>query len=245
MSPETAADTTAHPSTLRLHRLRLGELDAEAARDVRGHLDGCPRCASRHQHQLATEVEFRALPVPPALRPRSGLQGWLARFAPLGVPLLAAAALLVAFVPGEAPRADPLVGAPIEVPDTREKGLLPGLQVWVQTNGTPRQLYTNEALAPQTRVQLRFNPRGHRFVTLAGRDGTGRVEVYGTVPAAGDSLQAAPFALTLDGTPGVQNFYAILSDTHPSSDDLVRSLAQDPVAISGAEVERVVVPKRD
>ena len=79
--------------------------------------------------------------------------------------------------------------------------------------------------------------------TLAGRDGAGRVEIYGTVAALGAGLQSAPFALTLDDTQGAQSFYAILSDERPASDALIDLLAVDPVAVDGADIEVVVVPK--
>jgi hypothetical protein len=73
-------------------------------------------------------------------------------------------------------------------------------------------------------------------------DGSGNVEVYSTLPAA-SGVQTAPFALTLDDTPGDQTFYAIFSDTRPSPDNLVEALGHDPVAVARAEVHALVLRK--
>lgn len=249
MSPEPSPSS--HPSTLRLHQLRLGELPAPEAAAIRAHVDGCSRCASRHQHQLATEQEFRALPVPPALvqaptawdRVRAWWEGLGVARALVPVALVAAAGAMV--VRSE-PTADEGTGLTEAVSETRTKGALgPVLEAWVQTGGSARPIYTNESLSPGSRVQLRFNPGRHRYVTLAGRDGSGQVELYGTLVSRGPELQNAPFSLTLDDTPGRQEFLAILTDQKPDPDELSAALSRSPVAVPAAEVATVVVAKKE
>lgn len=249
MSPEPTL--SAHPSTLRLHQLRLGELPAPEAAAIRAHVDGCSRCASRHQAQLATEHEFRALPVPPALtqapsaweRARAWWEGLGIGRALVPVALFAAAA---AFFLRAEPKVDPGTGLAEVASDTRTKGLMgPVLEAWVQTGGSARPVYTNESLSPGSRVQLRFNPGRHRYVTLAGRDGRGHVELYGTLVSQGPEVQNAPFSLTLDDTPGRQEFLAILTDQKPDPDQLSAALARSPVTVPSAEVATVVVAKKE
>lgn len=249
MSPEPSL--SAHPSTLRLHQLRLGELPASEVAAILAHVDGCPRCSSRHQHQLATEQEFRALPVPPALieapsawgRLRAWWEGLGVARALVPVALVAAAG---AFVLRGEPAVDADTGLTEVASDTRTKGALgPVLEAWVQTGSSARPIYTNESLAPGSRVQLRFNPGRHRYVTLAGRDGSGQVELYGTLVSRGPEIQNAPFSLTLDDTPGRQEFLAILTDQKPDPDELSAALSHSPVAVPSAEVATVVVAKKE
>lgn len=260
MVPESAppAASAAHPSTLRLHRLRLGELGPDEAASIHAHLAGCPTCARRHQVQRSIEAEVAARPVPAAIAalavppPESLLDRARAWWATAGsarlvLPVLAVAALAAAFVQ-VAPTAGTgaLAVAQGDADGVRTKGVSDGvLQAWVLTGSSARPLYQGEALAAGARVQLKVDAGRRRFVTFAGRDGTGSVEVYGTVPAAGPGLRPAPFALTLDDSAGEQQFFAILTDERPQADALVRSLGNDPVRVNNAEVATVVVAKED
>ena len=115
----------------------------------------------------------------------------------------------------------------------------------ISASGSARPVYTNESLSPGARVQLRFNPGRHRYVTLAGRDGTGQVELYGTLVSRGPEVQNAPFSLTLDDTPGRQEFLAILTDQKPDPDQLSAALSRTPVSVPAAEVATVVVTKKE
>ena len=127
--------------------------------------------------------------------------------------------------------------------ETRTKGATPILEAWVQAGDSARPVYVGERVHAGTRVQLKYNAGHHRFVTLAGRDGTGTVEVYGTVPASGPGLAPAPFALTLDDSAGEQAFFAILTDTKPAPDDVVHALASEPVRMERGEIASVVLAK--
>jgi hypothetical protein len=252
-----------HPSTLALHQLRLNELDNNRAHLVRAHLATCSTCSSRLAWQEAEHTSFRAesppawldalasAPAPPGTWDR--LRAWWAGLRPEfqgGMVLLPVAAALVFTIGGD-PTGTAIGGpgvAPVETPNAppeRPKGAVTNaLEAWVQVGDSARPLYADERVPAGTRLQLRFNPRGHRFVTFAGRDGGGAVEVYGTVPVSANGPTNAPFALTLDDSPGPQAFYAILTDQHPDADVLVAALARDPSHIAGAEVASLVVPKR-
>lgn len=221
-----------HPSTLRLHQFRLGELAIDDEDGVRTHLADCAACAARIDHQRAVRTEFARLPMPDALVPKPTLWERLGawRAALVLVPIAAAAGVVVRLPPAQT------------VDDgVRSKGAN-ALEAWVETGATARPLYTNESLAAGDRVQLKFDAHGHRFVTLAGRDGSGQAEIYSTLPAAA-GLQTAPFALTLDATPGDQVFYAILTDTRPDPQALLTALADEPLRVDRAEVQAVVVHK--
>lgn len=254
--PSPAGPSAMHLSTLRLHQLRLGELTGSAEADARAHVHACPTCADRLRHQESARAAFVLTPVPEALvapaptSPFDRLRAWWdglgerRAWGLAAVPVALAAMLSVQGI-GPTPTGTNDVGSEGTGADEgiRLKGDAQGLQAWVQSGTSARPLYSNEPLRAGSRLQLRYNPGRHRFVTLAGRDGSGRVEVYGTVPATGPGPQTAPFSLTLDDTLGDQHFYAILTDQRPAADTLARSLAAEPVSVPGAEVESLVVPK--
>jgi hypothetical protein len=178
--------------------------------------------------------------VAPEPTPWARLTASLRRFvAPIGL-VAAAAAVALAVLPTSAPDAPP---AEVPLDTVRTKGFVPTLEAWVQAGDAPRPVYTGERLRAGTRVQLKVDAGHRRFVTLAGRDGTGAVEVYGTVAAEGPGPKPAPFALTLDDSDGVQTFYAVLTDGRPSPDALRDALAREPVRIERAEVASVAVLK--
>jgi len=127
---------------------------------------------------------------------------------------------------------------------THSKGLQTRLEAWVQSGQSARPLYLGETVSAGTKVQLRYDPQGRRYVTLAGRDSDGVVDVYGTVPAgAGPGMVSAPFALTLDASRGEQTFFALCTDTRPTPGDVVAAVKHNPVRMDGAVVATVVVRK--
>lgn len=232
-----------HVSTLRLHQFRLGELAPAAAELVQAHLATCDTCAERLGHQREARIAFQREPVPAALLPSptwtERLRSWwlAAAFVPV-----AAASLLVLGAPPPAELS--AVAAADPAPDgVYTKGAHSRLEAWVQTGDSARPLYTGEHVRAGTRIQLKFDPGARRFVTLAGRDGTGAVEVYGTLTAAGPGLANAPFALTLDATRGEQAFFAVLTDTRPDPAWVTRLVHTDPVPSREADVATVFVQK--
>jgi hypothetical protein len=242
-----------HVSTLDLHRFRLGELDGPRADDVRAHLGDCSRCAERLGTQHAVRAEFERQPIPLSLvraaseaaavdvtgsRGHTAPSAWgRARLAAaIALPLAAAAALVVRMgVERE--------GGGLAEAGTRVKGLEQGIEAWVMSGESPRPVYAGERVRAGSRVQLKYRPGGHRWVTLAGKDGLGQVEIYGTVPSTGTALGTAPFSLTLDDTPGPQRFYAIAGDRKLDPAEVLGALRVEPVAVAGSEVAMVEIAK--
>jgi hypothetical protein len=97
--------------------------------------------------------------------------------------------------------------------------------VWIATPQGARALAAGEAVGAGSVVQLQFAPGDARFVTLAGRDGSGAFEIYGIVTAEDTALQAAPFSLILDDVPGPQWFFAVGSLDRPQEPEVLRALS--------------------
>ncbi len=236
-----------HISSLQLHRLRLGELDAAAEHAARVHIAACDVCERRLCAQQDARAAFLRAPVPEVLTSVVEPPPVRRRAVPwtvgVGVALpLAAAALLYVRTPS-APTT-PLTDVVVSSSEpTREKGFVPSLEAWVQVGESARPLYTGERLHAGDRVQLKFDAGRRRFVTLAGRDVRGSVEVYGTIPADGPGLRAAPFSLTLDDAGGEQRFYAVLTDARPRPEDVQVALGVEPVRMDRADVASVVLLK--
>ncbi len=260
-----------HVSTLKLHQLRLGELPGDEAARCQAHVDGCALCQARLGHQAEVRRDFEALPVPIAIaRPR--WQRVALGVVPLLAAALVLFALLPATTPPATvpvdetpvtevpaavePAAEP---SPVTTPEpavppepvatpkkstTRTKGAsMPRLEAWVEAGQSERPVYPGESLGAGARVQLRYDALGKNFVTLAGRDSNGVVEVYATIAAGARGLQSAPFALTLDDSKGEQAFFALLSDTRLDPEAVKKALSKNPVRMDGAIVTSLVLRK--
>lgn len=243
---------TPHLSTLTLHRFRLGELSSEAEVEAKQHLGACPTCEARIGVQHRQRLAFVQAPVPPAILAADSPPWWSRLRAQLWavglVPVAAAVLMMIGGVPEEmAGSWSEIDAGVVETPglagETREKGEAGRLEAWLQTGKSSRLLEPGETLLAGARVQLKFHPAGRRFVTLAGRDGSGSVEVYGTLPVNEGGLQTAPFALTLDGSRGPQSFFAVWSDRRPDADQLVAELGRESPKLPGAEVARISFEK--
>lgn len=232
-----------HLSPLKLQQLRLGELPTDQQQQAALHIADCDLCSNRLGNIELARQEFLKAPVPAWVQPKPNpfarvRQWWMAMVL---VPAMAGG-FLVLKPEAAAPIDDG--AAPVD-PGLRLKGDSEQLEVWVQTGATPRPLYQGESLGGGDKVQLRFHPGGHRFVTLAGRDSRGTVEVYGTLASKGAMLQPAPFALTLDDSKGEQIFYAILTNTKPDPAQVQSALGQNPVRMERASVTSVVIRKKE
>lgn len=261
-----------HVSTLKLHQLRLGELPGDEAARCQAHLDGCALCQARIGHQAEVRRDFEAMPVPLVIaRPR--WQRVALGVVPLLAAALVLFALLPSDPAVQAPvdetpvvempvlvehdaepavvatSASPAVAepAPAVTPKkstTRTKGAsMPRLEAWVEAGQSERPVYPGESLGAGARVQLRYDALGKNFVTLAGRDSNGVVEVYATIAATARGLQSAPFALTLDDSKGEQAFFALLSDTRLDPESVKLALSKNPVRMDGAIVTSLVLRK--
>ena len=226
-----------HPSTLKLHQYRYGELGPADAAELRAHVDGCERCRERLRAQEAQRAEFVAMPVPDAIRELGPApEPWWRRLRAWWV----AAALIPAAAAGLL-LARPLITAPqpTEVSDTRTKGEAPALEVWVDRAEGVRVVGEGERLQAGDRVQPYFDPRGAPYVTFAGSDG-GEIEVYRTVAVERPGLQPTPFALTLDDAPGPQWLYAVGSDEPPDPEQVRRAIGSNE---PGSRTYRIRIDK--
>jgi len=222
---------TQHVSTLKLNQYRYGELDGLACDAVRDHIDTCERCAARLQVQERAREEFVLQPLPASIAGEAkpaNTSRWFARIAPL---FAVAAALLFVSLFVLNPTDDGL----------RAKGELPEIEVWVGTDAGPRPLRSEEKVSAGDRVQLLYNPQDYALITLVGRDGSGSIEVYGTLePEVAGKLQPAPFALTLDDATGPQEFWVVASDTPLNDGDIEDAISG---MLNDVYVQSVVVPK--
>lgn len=223
-----------HVSTLTLHRLRQGELDAAATAEARAHLATCETCARRLRAQESARAEFELQPVPEALRAANDSRGFL-RWIAVGLAAAAAVLLVLLVAPG------PDAG----IRDvTRTKGGGADVEAWVDTPSGPRALRPSEEVEAGDRIQVRFRRPSHPWVTLAGIDGRGDVEVYGTWTAAMDTAdwQMAPFSLRLDETPGDHALVLLFTDDKPTP-GAVERVARSREAPPGAELRRLVLER--
>lgn len=230
-----------HLSTLTLHQYRYDELSEGERAAARAHLEDCARCARRLGVQQRERDAFVLQPMPAAIReaaeaPRSatgGLPAWLREWLPLGLALAAAALVFVAV---------PALRAPTVLPEDTitYRGTAPELEVWIDAGQGPRAMRAGERLAPGSRVQLVVDPRGAAWVSLAGVDATGEVEVYGGFAPPREGLTPAPFALTLDASPR-QAFFAVTASV-PLEAETVKQAVHGRV-LPGVQVRGLEVPK--
>ncbi|MCB9758940.1 MAG: zf-HC2 domain-containing protein [Alphaproteobacteria bacterium] len=238
----------AHLSTLKLNQLRYGELTADDEAAARAHLDTCERCADRLRAQEANRAAFVLQPVPPALKapaPSPWRRWWVAV-----TPVLALAALIL-IIPRLTSLNDQGTGTVSglsedhETDRTRIKGARVELEAWLNTPRGERALNKGDAVATGDVIQFRFDAGDHRYVTFAGVDGTGQVEVYGTFTANGPQagVSAAPFALTLDDTPGDQTFFAYFTESAPQPGE-VKASALQRTSLSNGTFRTITLSKR-
>lgn len=226
---------TGHLSTLTLHRLRYGELQGTALTDARAHLADCTRCSARLSVQEQERAAFVLQPVPDAIQqmaPRSA--PWWRDLMPFAYALVAASALFGA-VPSLRAETAP------EVRDVvRFRGDLPRIEAWVDRGQGRRPLHDDEVLGAGDRVQLAYDPRGANVIAIAGRDSSGEIEVYTTEAPTGEGLVQAPFALTLDGAPGIQELFVVGSERHL---DALHVRAAIGAGMPGVRVARLAIRK--
>lgn len=239
-----------HLSTLTLNRYRYGELDDSELAVFRTHIEGCEDCNTRLQAQENHRAAFELSPVPDfikALAPQPTVRvAWWSRWQVWLAPALGAAALLLVALPsgpGTSPDGPEGVDRPL-AEETRTKGAKEVLEAWLETERGPRPLVDGAEVGPGARIQLRYRQKVGAWVTFAGADTSGEVEVYGTFPAtAGETgWQTAPFALTLDDATGIQRFYAVFTSDPPTPESVESSL-QEEGQVPGADTESIQLNK--
>ena len=210
---------------------------------------GCARCAllhvgARYDVQLSERAAFEVQPVPAAIahlaREREEGPGWLGwlrqRWTGIGAVALVAAAGLVGFR-----LVGPSVLEPIEHETTRVKGSGAPLEAWIADGDDVRAVADGEALGTGAQVQLRYDPGVAGWSVLAGRDGTGELQIYGLMQSSNirGGLRNAPFSFVLDDAPGPQEFFLVTSE-EPLSDAEVEAA----IASGSDAVKRVAYPRR-
>lgn len=249
--PNARVPVEGHLSTLTLHRLRYGELEEEALSEARAHLACCPRCSARLAVQQQERAAFVLQPMPEAIRQiaEPARRSWWRELLPLVGALAAAAALFIAVPVLRTQPASPIEGVAYRGEDppqatvrARPHSAPPIIEAWVDQGQGLRRLGSGDKLGMGDRVQLAYDPRGSSSVAIAGRDSSGLVEVYTTRAPTGVGLVKMPFALTLDGAPGVQELFVVGSD-RPL--DELRVKAAIMTGVPGTRVARIVIPKKE
>lgn len=228
--------TSRHLSTLALHQLRYGELASPMLADANAHIASCPHCSSRLAAQQRQRAEFVLLPMPNTIRRLTPAgRPWWQDLVPL-IAALAAAAVLFALIP-----AVRTTGVAEDHQVIAFRGELPAIEAWVDQGSGRRPLRDGEALGQGDRVQLAYDPRNAASIALAGRDDTGLIEVYTTKAPSGTGLVTAPFSLTLDDAPGVQELFVLRSER---SLDALMVKAAITVGVPGVTVLRLAIEKK-
>jgi len=234
---------TTHLSTLVLHRLRYGELSEAERSEVHAHLKTCERCAAMLRAQENHRAAFELRPVPDAIRdlsrqpvPANAPWRWR-RWLAAGVALAAAALLAVLVVPdlgGVSPGEDVV----------RIKGPARDFEAWLDTPQGPRPLGTDEILRAGDRIQVRFRRPTQPWVSLAGTDASGNIEVYGTWTADMHTpdWQLAPFALELDDSPGDQELVLLMTPKR-LPEVAVRAAVRSGEAPPGSDLRSLILEK--
>ena len=230
-TPFQRAAWPACTSAFQLDRLALGELPAEDADALRGHLEECDRCAAadeslaRHRAASLPPLRIPAADRPPMLklvpaaeeparheaRPRSGAAAaarppWAKRAAGAAVVLAAAAALLVAVRPAsEEPAAGP----------ERTKGAQVELVMFVQHGEAVRRALPGEVVAAGDAVRFALTSSGGGFAAVLSLDPRGRASVYYPLAAKAQELQAGrevalPLGTRLDDSVGTERLLGLV-----------------------------------
>ncbi len=239
---------SSHVSTLALHQYRYDELDDTARAEVDAHLSGCDRCRGRLQVQLAQREAFVLQPLPAAIAASqvelAAPTLWVRLRSLLPIGALVAALVVAGLVPLILPSG---VGpGHVESPETtRIKGPHSALEIWIDGDQGPRELRKGDVLRTGDRVQLVFDPLGAPYAILAGRDGTGAIEVWKTIDTRDrpQGLRQAPFGLTLDDTPGDQEFILIPAQARLDERRITRIIEGDGSLSNGPDWVSVIVPK--
>ena len=170
---------------LTLRRLAAGELDAEAERQIRGHLADCARCAKAFSRmEREAQAFFASVPLEPfalAVKAKLRVQERRRWAGPAALALAAALALGLLASPLQAVLNGPSHG-------NRSKGDL--LDVYVGGAGAPRIAQNGEALAPGERIRLGYHGAEGGYLLVLSLDESG--EVTPLYPEQGRSLKAEP-----------------------------------------------------
>jgi hypothetical protein len=232
------------PSRLRFDQLLAGELDSAQAQQLETHVGRCARCDA-----VLAEIRrgYRAFsPLLPdavarRVRGRSAQRDtWQVRV----VPLLTAAALLLAWIAWPTPPAD----APVDT--VRSKGGA-RLRFYVLQDGVVRLGADGEQVQPGDQIEFEYTTEHDAYLTIVSIDAARKASVY---YAAGDhaakiaagSRMLLDQSTRLDDTLGAETVYALLCTqpiaVAPLLQALERAPEQAPVT-PDCGIERLVLQK--
>lgn len=219
-----------HLSSLTIDALAGGHLGDDEAARARSHIETCGRCRTDLEATEAACAHFTRSVLPRTvdkLRPRP----WWRTLAPLLVPVVAVAVLLVWFVrkPG-----DSAVGPG---DDIRIKGAVT-LQVFAKRGESVIPLRDGTRLAAGDAIRFVVAAERARYVLVASVDGAGKATVYYPSSEIAATPRELPGSIVLDDAPGPERVFAIYTAAPIEASVVTRALtalgARGPKAIRDA-----------
>lgn len=220
---------------LLIEQLHLGELDAQAAAQVRAALgpDAERRLADLAAQDAMIQAQYPAALVAPRIKARVPPRR---RIWPVALPAVLAATAGLWLATRPATRLDPQARAITSEDTVRAKGpRQPVLQVMrAEVAGARAEaVEPTDTLAAGDRVQLRFQPRGARHAVIVSVDGRGATTLH--MPDSIDDSTSLPqgaqrltvgHAYELDDAPAYERFFLITADAPLDPEALLTAAAQ-------------------
>lgn len=220
--------TMGHISTIKLHKLRYGELSDDEQAQVHSHLAQCDRCTDRLSAQENHRAAFELMPVPDAIaniQPEAPSL-WRRLLSGYAVAPLLVAALALFFI-------NP---AGLFDADRKKGNENPDIEVLVEALGD-KPLVEGEAIRPGDRIQLRIPPGEWVEVWVGdGEDWLGSFPVHPS-----HRWELVPFSLTVDEAPGPERIVVVLANHPIDEEEAFDALSDDD--LGGIEVQTLVIPK--
>lgn len=139
-------------------------------------------------------------------------------------PMVAAAIILVAFIPFYAPEIASLWQSPATVEiieyaedGTRIKGLSLNLEVWKKTSDSAEKLVEKSIVKAGDELQLRYSVPSKCYGMIFSLDGNGKVtallaEENSSVALEAGKIKLLPYAYKLDDAPHFEKFFLVVSN---------------------------------
>lgn len=213
---------TTHVSMLTIDALAGGQLTGREADTARAHIATCPRCQEDLASAEAAVATFKR-DVFPRTVDRLQPKPWWLRIAPLLVPVVAAAALLLYLNRPSTPStvAD-------EDGDLRIKGAIT-FKVFAKRGDTVITVVDGAKLAAGDAIRFVASARTERYLIVGSVDGRGNATIYFPYGgAASGPITATPVELpgsiVLDDAPGPERLFALFSAQPLEATTVTRAL---------------------
>lgn len=210
-----------HVSMLVIDALAAGQLPAGEAETARTHITGCARCRDDLAQAEASVATFKREVFSRTVDKLTPTPWWR-KLAPLLVPVVAAAVLLL------------WVNRKSDTPSTtgeddiRVKGAVT-FQVFAKRGDAVVVVRDREQLSPGDAIRFVAGARTERFLLVASVDGSGKATVYfpygGTRSGAIDAAPVdLPGSIVLDRAPGPERIFALFSTAPVEAETVTRAL---------------------